>query len=50
MDKYYSEIVLLEQKYVKDTEVTVADRISDTQTQLGEKIAVGQFVRFKVGE
>jgi elongation factor Ts len=48
--KFFEERTLLEQKYVKDPEITVADRISDTQAQLGEKIAVGQFVRFKVGE
>jgi elongation factor Ts len=48
--KFFEERTLLEQKYVKDPETTVADRISDTQAQLGEKIAVGQFVRFKVGE
>ncbi len=48
--KFFEERTLLEQKYVKDPERTVADRISDTQAQLGEKIAVGQFARFKVGE
>jgi elongation factor Ts len=48
--KFFEERTLLEQKYVKDPEKTVADRITDTQAQLGEKIAVGQFVRFKVGE
>jgi elongation factor Ts len=48
--KFFEERTLLEQKYVKDTEVTVADRIMETQSQLGEKIAVGRIVRFKVGE
>ena len=48
--KFFEERTLLEQKYVKDTEVTVANRIMETQSQLGEKIAVGRIVRFKVGE
>ncbi|UCC73084.1 MAG: translation elongation factor Ts [Gemmatimonadota bacterium] len=48
--KFFEEHTLLEQKYVRNPEVTVADRITDTQAQLGENIAVGQFVRFKVGE
>ncbi len=48
--KFFEERTLLEQKYVKDPEIAVADRIAETQGQLGEKIAVGRFVRFKVGE
>ena len=48
--KFFEEHTLLEQKYVKDPEITVADRIQQTQSRLGEKIAVGRFVRFKVGE
>ena len=48
--KFFEERTLLEQKYVKNPEIAVADRISETQGQLGEKIAVGRFVRFKVGE
>ncbi len=48
--KFFEERTLLEQQYVKDPEMTVADRIGQTQGQLGEKIAVGRFVRFKVGE
>lgn len=48
--KFFEERTLLEQKYVKDPDITVADRITETQSKLGEKIAVGQFVRYKVGE
>ncbi|UCF20589.1 MAG: translation elongation factor Ts [Gemmatimonadota bacterium] len=47
--KFFEERTLLEQSYVKDPEVSVADRISQTQAKLGEKIAVGRFVRFQVG-
>jgi elongation factor Ts len=48
--KFFEERTLLEQKFVKDPERTVADRIQDTQAKLGEKIVVGRFARFKIGE
>ncbi|MEE9133710.1 MAG: translation elongation factor Ts [Gemmatimonadota bacterium] len=48
--KFFEERTLLEQKYVKDPAITVADRISQTQSRLGEKIVVARFVRYKVGE
>lgn len=48
--KFFEERTLLEQKYVKNPEVKVADRISETQGKIGEKIAVGRFVRFQVGQ
>jgi len=48
--KFFEERTLLEQKYVKDPEMIVADRIQETQSKLGEKIAVGRFARFKIGE
>jgi elongation factor Ts len=48
--KFFEERTLLEQKYVKDPEITVSDRIQGTQAKLGEKIAVSRFMRYKVGE
>lgn len=48
--KFFEERALLEQKYVKDPEMSVADRIQETQSKLGEKIAVGRFARFKIGQ
>jgi elongation factor Ts len=47
--KFYEERTLLEQKYVKNPEVSVAQRISETQSKLGERIAVGRFIRYQVG-
>lgn len=47
--KFFEERTLLEQKFVKNPEITVADRISETQAKLGEKIAVGRFMRYEVG-
>jgi len=48
--KFFEERTLLDQKYVKDPERSVSERIQETQAKLGEKIAVGRFARFKIGE
>lgn len=48
--KFFEDRTLLEQKYVRDPEMTVADRISETQGKIGEKIEVSRFVRFQVGQ
>jgi elongation factor Ts len=48
--KFYEERTLLEQKYVKNPDITVAGRISEAQAKIGERIAVGRFVRFQVGD
>lgn len=48
--KFFEERTLLEQKFVKDMELTVADRISEAQAKLGEKIVLRRFARYKIGE
>ena len=49
MDKYYSDIVLLEQKYVKDPDLTVEDYLKSLIGELGENMAIKRFVRFQIG-
>ena len=49
VDKYYSEIVLLEQKYVKDPDVTVADYLKSIIGSLGENMQIKRFSRFQIG-
>jgi elongation factor Ts len=49
VDKYYSEIVLLEQKYVKDPDVTVADYLKSTIGSLGENMQIKRFTRYQIG-
>lgn len=46
--KFYEETVLLNQPYVRDDAKTVAELISEVQAVLGEKIAVGRFVRYEI--
>ncbi|MDX2472707.1 MAG: translation elongation factor Ts [Candidatus Krumholzibacteria bacterium] len=49
VDKYYSEIVLLEQKYVKDPDMTIADYVNSVIGSLGENMAIKRFSRFQIG-
>lgn len=48
--KYYKEVCLLEQDYVKDPSKTINTLINETIAQIGEKISVRRFVRYEVGE
>ena len=50
MQKFYEEICLYEQPYIKDNTQTVADLIKASIAKLGENISVSRFVRFKVGD
>ena len=47
--KFYSEVVLLEQKYVKDPDMTVEDYLKSVIGKLGENMMVKRFVRFELG-
>jgi len=49
MEKFYKEVCLLEQAYVKDPDVTIQDMLNDLIGKLGENITVRRFVRFQVG-
>ncbi len=50
MNKFYEEICLLEQPFVKEPTVTVGQLVKTKIAKLGENISVARFVRFKVGE
>jgi len=50
IQKYYSEVCLLEQEYVRDPELKIADLIKEATLAIGEKIAIRRFVRYEVGE
>jgi elongation factor Ts len=50
MEKYFSEFVLLEQPYVKDSDKSVGQLITEKVAKIGENIQVRRFVRFKLGE
>lgn len=50
MDKFYGEIVLLEQPFVKDPAQTVGQLITEAVGRIGENIQVARFARFVLGE
>jgi elongation factor Ts len=50
IEKYYSEFVLLEQPFVKDSDKTVGQMIAERIGTMGENIQVRRFTRFKLGE
>lgn len=50
IDKYFQEIVLLEQAFVKDTGKTVTDQINEVSKAAGGFLSVKQFVRYQIGQ
>lgn len=50
IEKYLSEVVLLEQPFVKDNDVTVGEYLKNTIGSLGENMGIKRFTRFRLGE
>ncbi len=50
MDKFFQEICLLEQAFIREPERKVKDLITEAVTRTGENITVGRFARFEIGE
>jgi elongation factor Ts len=50
MSKFYEEVCLLDQPFIKDQAQTIAQIISARVAKLGENISVRRFARFKVGD
>ncbi|MDK7722041.1 translation elongation factor Ts [Peptoniphilus lacrimalis] len=50
LEKFYEEIVLLDQKFIKDSDKKVKDILNDLIAKIGENIKIRRFVRFEVGE
>src|SRR5246127_2968018 len=50
MSKFYEEVCLLEQPFIKDQTVSIKDLIAQKVGKLGENITVRRFARFKVGD
>ena len=50
MEKYYEEVCLYQQPFVKENTQSVEDLIKSKIAKLGENISVSRFVRFKVGD
>jgi len=50
LEKFYRDVCLIEQGYVRDPARTVADLIGEYVAKLGEKIELRRFARFQLGE
>jgi elongation factor Ts len=50
LDKYYSEVCLLEQPFIKDEDKTVGELLAEKTGEIGEKITVRRFTRYELGE
>ncbi|NLD16032.1 MAG: translation elongation factor Ts [Tissierellia bacterium] len=50
LDKFYEEIVLLDQKFIKDSDITVGELLTDLAAKIGENIKIRRFVRYELGE
>jgi elongation factor Ts len=50
MAKFYEEICLYEQPFVKENTISIDQLIKTKIAKLGENITVSRFARFKVGE
>ena len=50
MEKFYEEVCLLEQPFIKDQTINISQLIAAKIGKLGENIAVRRFARFKVGD
>lgn len=49
VEKYLAEICLLEQKYVKNPDLTVQDLLNELVGKMGENISIKKFARFQIG-
>lgn len=49
VEKFIAEITLLEQKFVKDPDLTVQDKLNEVVATMGENISIKRIARFQVG-
>ena len=50
MEKFYEEICLLDQKFIKDPDIKVQDLLNNIAAKIGENIKIRRFIRYEVGE
>jgi elongation factor Ts len=50
LDSYYSQVVLLDQPFIRDPAMKVSQVVAEATAKMGENITVSRFARFKVGE
>jgi elongation factor Ts len=50
LKKFYTEVCLLNQAYIRDLDMTVEDLLNDLKAKTGENIMISRFIRFQLGE
>ncbi|MPN26115.1 Elongation factor Ts [bioreactor metagenome] len=50
IEKYYKEVCLMEQNFIKDPEKTITQLINETIAKIGENISIRRFTRYQLGE
>lgn len=50
MNKFYSQLCLMEQEYIRDPKIIIKDIIKEKMQKIGENISVSRFVRYKIGK
>ncbi|MFP3869612.1 MAG: translation elongation factor Ts [Syntrophobacteria bacterium] len=50
LGKFYQEVCLLEQPYVRDTDMTIADLLNELRAKTGENVVIRRFTRYQLGE
>lgn len=49
LDKFFAEVSLMEQKFVKNPDLSIHDLLNDLIAKMGENITIKRFARFQVG-
>ncbi len=50
MEKWYSEVALMEQPFVRDPEISIGDLVKNAIAKIGENIQIRRFARYRLGE
>lgn len=50
LEKYYKEVCLMEQPFVKDPDKTIEQLVKEKIAKIGEKISIRRFTRYQLGE
>lgn len=49
LEKYYSQIVLIEQGFVKDPDISISDLLAKTGKEIGDTLSIRRYVRYQIG-
>ena len=50
IEKFYSQVCLIKQPYVKNSDISIEDLLNDKMAAIGEKISIRRFVRYELGK